>query len=97
MHVMTIVVKLQGGPTVSIQTPRSLGVDRREDGAESGLEVEARGDEFVRIVFRAIARPEELDAIAPAEIELRDHLAVDGRRQPGEPSRMPAEERHAAD
>lgn len=94
MRVTTISVNLQGGPTVSIRTPRTLGVDRREDGAVRGLEIDAARGEFVRIVFRAAARPEELDAIAPAEIEPREQIAIANRRQPR--SRERAEERHVS-
>ena len=68
MHVTAICVNLQGGPTVSVRTPRTLGVDRREDGAERGLEIDAAGGEFVRLAFRATALPEELDGMAPAEL-----------------------------
>lgn len=93
-HVTTICVNLQGGPTVSVRAPRTLGVDRREDGAEHGLEIDAAGGEFVRIMFRATARPEELDSIAPAELEPRKQVAGAARRRPRERSRERTEERH---
>lgn len=60
-------VGFQGGPTVLVEAPRTLGVDRRDDGAERALEIDAAAG-FVRIAFRATALPEELDGIAPAEL-----------------------------
>ena len=64
-------VGFHGGPTVVVEAPRTLGVDRRDDGAERALEIEA-GAEFVRVMFRATALPEELDGIAPAELALEE-------------------------
>ena len=61
-------VGFQGGPTVLVEAPRTLGVDRRDDGAERALEIGAADAKFVRIAFRATALPEELDGIAPAEL-----------------------------
>lgn len=61
-------VRFQGGPTVFVKSPRTLGVDRRDDGAERALEIDAGEAEFVRIAFRATALPEEVDGIAPAEL-----------------------------
>ena len=66
-------VTFQGGPTVCVKAPRTLGVDTREDGAERALEIDAAEGTFVRLVFRATALPEELDGMAPAE--LADDLA----------------------
>jgi hypothetical protein len=61
-------VKFQGSPSVCIKAPRTLGIDTREDGAERALEIDAGEAEFVRLAFRATARPEEVDGIAPAEL-----------------------------
>ena len=61
-------VGFHGGPTVLVEAPRTLGVDRRDDGAERALEVDSAGAEFVRVTFRATALPEALDGIAPAEL-----------------------------
>ena len=61
-------VEFQGGPAVLVKAPRALGVDRRDDGAERALEIDAADATFVRIAFRATALPEELDGIAPAEL-----------------------------
>jgi hypothetical protein len=67
-HPTAVRVRFQGGPTALIKVPRTLGVDRRDDGAERALEIAAADGTFVRIAFRATALPEELDGIAPAEL-----------------------------
>ena len=67
-HPTAVRVRFQGGPTALIKAPRTLGVDRRDDGAERALEIDAADATFVRIAFRATALPEELDGIAPAEL-----------------------------
>lgn len=67
-HAVSIGVKFQGGSTVCVKAPRTLGIDKREDGAERALEIDAAGGEFIRLAFRATALPEELDGIAPAEL-----------------------------
>ncbi len=61
-------VGFQGGPTVLVEAPRTLGVDRRDDGAERSLEIDTAGAESVRLVFRETALPDALDGIAPAEL-----------------------------
>ena len=63
------------GAKVSINAPRELRLDAREDGAERALEIDRAAGERVRLVFRATALPEELDGIARAE-------AVDVRQVP---------------
>ena len=65
---MAVCVRFHGGPTVVVKAPRTLAVDRRDDGADRALEIDAADAEFVRIAFRATALPEELDGIAPAEL-----------------------------
>lgn len=96
MHVTTVLVNLQGGPRVLVRSPRTLGIDSCEDGAERGLEIAAAGGEFVRIVFRATARLEELDGIAPAEMESRKQVAVTEQRRPWKRSRERIGEGHAS-
>lgn len=89
-------VRFQGGPTVCVRAPRTLGVDRRNDGAERALEIDAAGGEFVRIVFRATALPEEVDGIAPAElVERHERVAVvEGQGRSADKSSVGIEERH---
>jgi hypothetical protein len=65
-------VGFQGGPTVLVEAPRTLRVDRTDDGAERALEIDTADAEFVRVAFRATALPEELDGIAPAELVAPD-------------------------
>lgn len=67
-----VCVGFQGGPAVQVEAPRTLGVDRRVDGAERALEIDTAGGEFVRVTFRATALSEELDGIAPAELVKSD-------------------------
>lgn len=92
-------VKLQGGPTVCVRAPRTLGVDRRDDGAERALEIDAAEGEFVRIAFRATALPEEVDGIAPTElIEPRGRVAVIERQgRSANQSSVRIEERHVSE
>jgi hypothetical protein len=66
-------VGFQGGPTVLVEAPGTLRVDRTDDGVERALEIDTADAEFVRVTFRATALPEELDGIAPAEL-----IAPDG-------------------
>lgn len=68
-HVTAVVVHVRGAPPLFVSSPRTLGVDRREDGAERALEIDAGGGEFVRAMFRTTARPEELDGLAPADLD----------------------------
>lgn len=67
-HAPAIRIELTGVPSVDVDAPRALRVDTREDGAERALEIEAAGGEFVRLVFRVTALPEEVDGTAPAEL-----------------------------
>ena len=71
-RVLAICVHVQQGPTVCVSAPRALAIDR-EDGATRGLEIDGAGGEFVRVAFRATARLEELDGLAPAELEAFGH------------------------
>ena len=68
-HVVAISIRVKDGPTTCVGAPRALAVDRQEGGLDRALEIDGAGGEFVRVVFRATARPEELDGLAPAELE----------------------------
>jgi hypothetical protein len=48
--------------------PRVVRIQQADDGADRALEVEAPEQSFLRIAFRASARPEELDGLAPGEV-----------------------------
>lgn len=69
LHVTAICIHVRDGPLVCVGSPRALAVDRLDDGTPRGLEIDGAGGEFVRVSFRATARPEELDGLAPAELE----------------------------
>jgi hypothetical protein len=47
-----------------------LRVQEADDGAEWALEVDTADGAFIRMAFRATALPEQLDGIAPGEIEV---------------------------
>jgi len=56
------------GVSLLVPHPCSVRVQRRSDGAESALEVETVEGAFVRVAFRAVARPEQVDGVAPGEL-----------------------------
>ena len=51
-----------------VEHPRILRVSQAGDGAETGLEIVDNDGVSTRVGFRATARPELLDGVAPAEI-----------------------------
>ena len=51
-----------------VEHPRILRVSQAGDGAETGLEIVDGDGVSTRVGFRATARPELLDGLAPAEI-----------------------------
>jgi hypothetical protein len=51
-----------------VDNPRIIRVRQSSDGAETGLEIVDDGGVSTRVGFRATARPEELDGLAPGEI-----------------------------
>ena len=55
---------------VSLCAPRpcAMRVQRTSDGAECALEVETVDGAFVRVAFRGIVPPEQLDGVAPGEV-----------------------------
>ncbi|HET7697986.1 MAG TPA: hypothetical protein VFK57_19890 [Vicinamibacterales bacterium] len=55
---------------VSLCAPgaRALRVQQTVDGADRALEIELNDGAFIRVAFRAAARPEQVDGIAPAEL-----------------------------
>jgi hypothetical protein len=50
-------------------------VQEADDGAEWALEVDAADDVFVRMAFRATALPEQLDGLAPGEVDVEMSVA----------------------
>jgi hypothetical protein len=57
-----------GNVPLRVENPRILRVQQTGDGAESGLEIVDDDGLFTRVGFRATARPEMLDGLAPGEI-----------------------------
>ena len=51
-----------------IARPCAVRMQQADDGADRALEIEAEGHFFLRVAFRAAARPEELDGLAPGEM-----------------------------
>lgn len=66
-HVDAIVVRFgDDAPALRLEAPRALRVEQTPAGEEVGLDVEtARGTAKLR--FRAAARPEQLDGLAPSQ------------------------------
>ena len=52
-----------------VEHPRILRVSQAGDGAETGLEIVDGDGVSTRVGFRAAARPEMLDGMAPGEIQ----------------------------
>jgi hypothetical protein len=52
-----------------VENPTAVRVRQTGDGAESGLEIVDDQGVSTRVGFRATARPEMLDGIAPGEIQ----------------------------
>ena len=64
------VVRVTFGNGLSLCAPRPsvIRVQKTDVGAECALEIETVTGGFVRVAFRATARPEELDGAAPGEV-----------------------------
>jgi hypothetical protein len=64
------VVRVMFGNGLSLCAPRPsvIRVQKADDGADCALEIDTVTGGFVRVAFRASARPEELDGLAPGEL-----------------------------
>ena len=60
---------LDKGQSLHARLPRALRVQQTHTGAVEALEIETLQGQFVRLAFRATARPEQLDGLAPAEVD----------------------------
>ena len=69
-HAADPVVRLTFSNGVSLCAPRPCGirVHETERHAACALEVETVDGAFIRLAFRAVALPEQLDGIAPNEL-----------------------------
>lgn len=56
------------GVSLCAVRPSAVRVQQTDDGLEGALEIEAVDGVFVRVAFRATARPEQLDGVAPGEL-----------------------------
>jgi hypothetical protein len=56
------------GVSLSAPRPSAVRVQETEDGAQYALEVDTADEAFIRLAFRATARPDQLDGIAPGEL-----------------------------
>jgi hypothetical protein len=56
------------GPSIRVEEPRAVRIERNDRGAERALEIETAGRGLLRLAFRATALPEEVDGLRPAEV-----------------------------
>jgi hypothetical protein len=56
------------GVSLCVPHPCAVRVQRASDGAERALEVETADGALVRVAFRAVVPPEQLDGVAPGEV-----------------------------
>jgi hypothetical protein len=63
------------GISLCVPRPCAVRVQEADDGAEWALEVDAADDVFVRMAFRATALPEQLDGLAPGEVDVEMSVA----------------------
>jgi hypothetical protein len=64
----TLRLTLGNGISLCAPRPRALRVQEVEEGIERALEIETVDGALIRIAFRAVARPDQLDGLAPDEI-----------------------------
>jgi hypothetical protein len=66
------ILRLTFANHISLCAPRlsAVRVQEADDGAERALEVDTADGAFIRIAFRATALPEQLDGMAPGEINV---------------------------
>lgn len=60
---------LVNGVSLCAPRPCAVRVQETKDGAECALEVDTVDGAFTRLAFRATALPEQLDGIAPNELD----------------------------
>ncbi len=61
-------VTLANGVSLCAPQPRGLRVQQTLEGAEVGLEIDTAAGALIRLAFRASALPEQLDGLAPGEL-----------------------------
>jgi hypothetical protein len=66
-------ITLANGVSVCAPQPRAIRVQQTDEGAEAGLEVETAAGALIRLAFRATALPDQLDGLAPKELNTHRH------------------------
>ena len=56
------------GHSLSVRRPCGLRIQETESGLTQAMELETADGQLVRVAFRATARPEQLDGVAPGEL-----------------------------
>jgi hypothetical protein len=67
-HILRLI--FANGISLCAPRPSAVRVQEANDGAEWALEVDTAEGAFMRIAFRATALPEQLDGIAPGEVDV---------------------------
>jgi hypothetical protein len=66
-------ITLANGISVCAPQPRAIRVQQTNEGAEAALEVETAAGALIRLAFRATALPDQLDGLAPKELNTHRH------------------------
>jgi hypothetical protein len=61
---------LDEGPSLCARRPCALRIQQTDIGAVQALEIDTLDGQFIRLAFRATALPEQLDGLAPGEVDL---------------------------
>src|SRR5574339_882640 len=61
-------ITLVNGVSLCAPQPRGLRVQQTLEGAEVALEIDTASGALIRLAFRATALPEQLDGLAPKEL-----------------------------
>jgi hypothetical protein len=64
---------LANGLSLCAPRPRAIRIQTTIEGAETALEVDTASGTFMRLAFRATALPEQLDGVAPGELNPPHH------------------------
>jgi hypothetical protein len=66
-------VTMANGISLCAPRPRAIRVQQTDEGAEAALEVETASGALIRLAFRATALPDQLDGVAPRELNAHPH------------------------
>ena len=66
-------VTLATGISLCAPRPRAVRIQTTIEGAEMALEVDTAEGAFMRLAFRATALPDQLDGVAPGELNPHPH------------------------